>query len=66
MRIVDIAWNGIGCLDLTGRYQGACPFDICLLRAEVADLVARAAAADQANVPDGMQVPEELGAWLDE
>ena len=30
------------------------------LKAEVADLLARAEAADQADVPDGMQVPEEL------
>jgi len=30
------------------------------LQAEVADLVARAEAADQADVPDGMQIPEEL------
>jgi len=30
------------------------------LKAEVADLMARAEAADRADVPDGMQVPEEL------
>ncbi len=30
------------------------------LQAEVADLMARAEAADQADVPDGMQIPEEL------
>ena len=30
------------------------------LAAEVADLMARAEAADQANVPDGMSIPEEL------
>ncbi len=30
------------------------------LKAEVADLMAKAAAADQTDVPDGMQVPEEL------
>ena len=30
------------------------------LKAEVADLMAKAEAADQADVPDGMQVPEEL------
>ena len=30
------------------------------LKAEVADLLARAEAADQADIPDGMQVPEEL------
>jgi hypothetical protein len=30
------------------------------LKAEVADLPGRAEAADQADVPDGMQVPEEL------
>ncbi len=30
------------------------------LKAEVADLMARAEAADQADVPDGMSVPEEL------
>ena len=30
------------------------------LKAEVADLLGRAEAADQADVPDGMQVPEEL------
>jgi len=30
------------------------------LQAEVADLMAKAEAADQADVPDGMQVPEEL------
>ena len=31
------------------------------LKAEVADLMAKAEAADQADVPDGMSVPEELG-----
>jgi hypothetical protein len=31
------------------------------LKAEVADLLGKAEAADQADVPDGMQVPEELG-----
>ncbi len=30
------------------------------LQAEVAELMARAEAADQADVPDGMQIPEEL------
>ena len=30
------------------------------LRAEVADLMAKAEAADQADVPDGMSIPEEL------
>ena len=30
------------------------------LKAEVADLMARAEVADQADVPDGMQIPEEL------
>ncbi len=30
------------------------------LQAEVADLMAHAEAADQADVPDGMQIPEEL------
>jgi len=30
------------------------------LKAEVADLMARAEAADQADVPDGMSIPEEL------
>jgi transposase len=30
------------------------------LQAEVADLMAKAEAADQANVPDGMSIPEEL------
>ena len=30
------------------------------LRAEVADLLAKAEAADQADVPDGMSIPEEL------
>jgi hypothetical protein len=30
------------------------------LKAEVADLLGRAEAADQADVPDGLQVPEEL------
>jgi hypothetical protein len=30
------------------------------LQAEVADLLARAEAADQADVPDGMSIPEEL------
>jgi transposase len=30
------------------------------LQAEVADLIAKAEAADQADVPDGMSVPEEL------
>jgi hypothetical protein len=31
------------------------------LKAEVADLMAKAEAADQADVPDGMSIPEELG-----
>ena len=30
------------------------------LRAEVADLLARAEAADEADVPDGLSIPEEL------
>ena len=30
------------------------------LKAEVADLLARAEAADEADVPDGMSIPEEL------
>jgi transposase len=30
------------------------------LKAEVADLLSKAEAADQADVPDGMQIPEEL------
>jgi hypothetical protein len=30
------------------------------LQAEVAELMAKAEAADQADVPDGMSVPEEL------
>jgi hypothetical protein len=30
------------------------------LKAEVADLLARAEAADKADVPDGMSIPEEL------
>jgi transposase len=30
------------------------------LKAEVADLMAKAEAADQADVPDGLQIPEEL------
>ena len=30
------------------------------LKAEVADLLARAEAADQTNIPDGMAIPEEL------
>ena len=30
------------------------------LKAEVADLMAKAEAADQANIPDGMSIPEEL------
>src|SRR3954468_2655599 len=30
------------------------------LQAEVADLMAKAEAADQADVPDGMSIPEEL------
>src|ERR1700704_5794454 len=30
------------------------------LKAEVADLLGKAEAADQAEVPDGMQLPEEL------
>jgi hypothetical protein len=30
------------------------------LQAEVTDLMARAEAADQADVPDGMNIPEEL------
>ena len=32
------------------------------LKAEVADLLGKAEAADQAEIPDGMQIPEEL-AW---
>jgi hypothetical protein len=56
-----------------GRYQGArqCQPGIALsyehagkieaqLKAEVAELLAKAEAADQADVPDGMSVPEEL------
>jgi transposase len=31
------------------------------LKAEVADLMAKAEAADQADVPDGMSIPDELG-----
>src|SRR5438309_8109211 len=31
------------------------------LEAEVSDLLARAEAADQADVPDGMSIPDELG-----
>jgi hypothetical protein len=30
------------------------------LKAEVAELLARAEAADRADVPDGMSIPEEL------
>ena len=30
------------------------------LKSEVADLLAKAEAADQADIPDGMSVPEEL------
>jgi len=30
------------------------------MKAEVADLMARAQAADDADVPDGMSIPEEL------
>jgi hypothetical protein len=30
------------------------------LKAEVAGLLAKAEAADQANLPDGMSIPEEL------
>jgi hypothetical protein len=30
------------------------------LKAEVAELLAKAEAADQADVPDGMSIPEEL------
>ncbi len=56
-----------------GRYQGArqCQPGVALsyehagkieaqLKAEVAELLAKAEAADQADVPDGMSVPEEL------
>jgi transposase len=35
------------------------------LKAEVADLLARAEAADQADVPDGMSIPDELGRRKD-
>src|SRR5271163_3634154 len=35
------------------------------LKAEVADLMARAEAADQAEVADGMSIPEELGRRAD-
>ena len=35
------------------------------LKAEVADLMAKAEAADQADIPDGMSIPEEL-AWRED
>src|SRR5574337_630528 len=35
------------------------------LKAEVADLLAKAEAADQADVPDGMSIPEELARRQD-
>jgi len=40
-------------------YEHACKIE-AQLQAEVADLMARAEAADQADVPDGMSIPEEL------
>ena len=33
------------------------------LKAEVADLLAKAEAADQADVPDGMSIPDEWPSW---
>ena len=40
-------------------YERACQIE-AQLKAEVADLLGRAEAADQADVPDGMSIPEEL------
>jgi transposase len=40
-------------------YEHACKIE-AQLKAEVADLMAKAEAADQADLPDGMSVPEEL------
>jgi transposase len=40
-------------------YEHACKIE-AQLKAEVADLMAKAAAADQADVPDGMSIPDEL------
>ena len=40
-------------------YEHACRIE-AQLQAEVADLMAKAEAADQADVPDGMSIPEEL------
>jgi transposase len=40
-------------------YEHACKIE-AQLKAEVADLMAKAAAADQADIPDGMSIPDEL------
>ena len=40
-------------------YEHACKIE-AQLKAEVTDLLGRAETADQADVPDGMQIPEEL------
>jgi transposase len=40
-------------------YEHACKIE-AQLKAEVADLMAKAEAADQADLPDGLSVPEEL------
>jgi transposase len=40
-------------------YEHACKIE-AQLKAEVADLMARAEAADEADIPDGMSIPEEL------
>jgi transposase len=40
-------------------YEHACKIE-AQLKAEVADLMARAEAADTADIPDGMSIPEEL------
>jgi len=46
---------------MTGSYRGSGEASHHpQLRAEVADLMAKAEAADQADVPDGMSIPEEL------
>src|ERR1019366_7084101 len=40
-------------------YEHACKIE-AQLKAEVADLMAKAAAADHADIPDGMSIPDEL------
>jgi hypothetical protein len=41
-------------------YEHACKLE-AQIKAEVAELLAKAEAADRADIPDGMNIPEELG-----